>query len=297
MENLGLRARSINAIRQFFTANGYLEVDTPVRIPAPAPERHIDAETSGDWFLQTSPELCMKRLLAAGYERIFQICKCFRAGERGAKHLPEMTLLEWYTAGEDYTHMMDQCEALIGFTLGQLNRGRRIFYQNQAVDLSPPWDRLTVSEAFARFGSISMEAALESNRFDDVMGLEIEPRLGAERPLFLVDYPAQCGALARLKPHPPHVAERFELYIAGVELCNGFSELNDPEEQRRRFEKELADRRCDGKRQGPMPERFLEALEQMPASTGNALGVDRLVMLMADTMNIEDVVAFFPEEL
>jgi lysyl-tRNA synthetase class 2 len=296
-ENLVLRARIIAAVRQFFTENGYLEVDTPIRIPAPAPERHIDAETSGDWFLQTSPELCMKRLLAAGYERIFQICKCFRAGERGAKHLPEMTLLEWYTAGEDYTHMMDQCEALIGFIFRQLHRGGPIFYQGRSVDVGPPWERLTVSKAFARFGSVSMEAALKTNRFDEIMGLEIEPNLGVKRPLFLVDYPAQCGALACLKLKKPQIAERFELYFAGVELCNGFSELTDPAEQRRRFEKEMADRRCDGKPNYPMPERFLEALKQMPASTGNALGVDRLVMLMADTANIDDVVAFSPEEL
>jgi lysyl-tRNA synthetase class 2 len=297
IENLGLRAGIINAVRQFFIENGYLEVDTPVRIPAPAPERHIDAQTSGDWFLQTSPELCMKQLLAAGYERIFQICKCFRAGERGTKHLPEFTLLEWYTAGEDYTHMMDQCETLIGFILGQLSRDKRIVYHGHAVDLLAPWDRMTVSKAFARFGSVSMEAALERNRFDEVMGLEIEPRLGLKRPLFLVDYPAQCGALARVKPQQPHVAERFELYIAGVELCNGFSELTDPAEQRRRFEKEMGDRRCDGKPHYPMPERFLEALEHMPASTGNALGIDRLVMLMAGTPHIDDVVAFPPEAL
>ncbi len=296
-KNLTIRSQVINALRLFFIDAGYLEVETPIRIPAPAPERHIEAVSSDDWFLQTSPELCMKRLLAAGFERIFQICKCFRAGERGTKHLPEMTLLEWYTAGEDYTHMMNQCEAMIGFTVGKLTGDSRLLYQGHAIDVAQPWSRLTVTKAFDRYGSVSMETALKNHRFDEVMGVEIEPCLGMERPLFLYDYPAECGALARLKPGHPHIAERFELYIAGLELCNGFSELTDPKEQRRRFEREMADRGQDGTALTPMPERFLEALEYMPPATGTALGIDRLIMLMADTTNINDVVAFSPEEL
>ncbi len=296
-KNLALRARIISAIRQFFTENDYLEIETPIRIPAPAPERHIDAEPSGEWYLHTSPELCMKRLLAAGYERIFQICKCFRAGERGAKHLPEMTLLEWYTAGEDYRHMMHQCEALIRFIARRINRVGSLSFQGHTIDIDRPWSRLTVAQAFARYGSLSMEAALNGNRFDDIMGLEIEPHLGMGKPLFLYDYPVECGALARLKPGEPHLAERFELYIAGLELCNGFSELTDPKEQKRRFNQEMAHRHTDGAPLYPMPEPFLEALEFMPPSTGNALGVDRLVMLMADAPEIDEVVAFYPEEL
>jgi lysyl-tRNA synthetase class 2 len=296
-KNLVLRARIISALRQFFTENDYIEVETPIRIPAPAPERHIDAETSGQWYLHTSPELCMKRLLAAGYERIFQICKCFRAGERGAKHLPEMTLLEWYTAGEDYSHMMGQCQALIRFITRRIHHSDTLSFQGHAIDIAQPWSRLTVAQAFARYGSISMEAALDRDRFDEVMGLEIEPHLGLEKPLFLYDYPIECGALARSKTQQPHLAERFELYIAGLELCNGFSELTDPTEQKRRFKDEMAYRRTDGASLYPMPEPFLKALEFMPESTGNALGVDRLVMLMADAPQIDDVVAFSPEEL
>lgn len=296
-KNLVLRANIISAIRQFFTSHNYLEVETPVRIPAPAPERHIDAEPSGDWFMHTSPELCMKRLLAAGYERIFQICKCFRSKERGHKHLPEMTLLEWYTAGEDYHHMMAQCEALIRFVILGLNRDTGLTYQGSSIDIEKPWPRMTVAEAFARYGTICVTEALRNNRFDEIMGLEIEPRLGMDQPVFLMDYPSECGALARLKSGQPEIAERFELYIAGLELCNGFSELTDPIEQRDRFKDEMEHRRMDGKTLYSLPEPFLKALKYMPVSTGNALGIDRLVMLLSDAANIKEVVAFSPEEL
>lgn len=292
-----LRARAIDAIRKFFLKDGYLEVETPVRIPAPAPEGHIDPEQSGKWFLQTSPELCMKQLLAAGFDRIFQICKCFRRQERGRRHLPEMTLLEWYTAKADYNHMMNQCEALIRFVSMDLTGASQLTYQGARIDLSEPWQRLPVTEAFKRYGSLSMVQALESDNFDEIMGVEIEPRLGLNHPVFLYDYPAQCGALARLKPGHPEVAERFELYIGGLELCNGFSELTDPAEQRQRFEGELARRRESGKTTAPMPERFLEALDGMPAATGNALGIDRFIMLLADVADIDEVIAFCPEEL
>ena len=295
--NLIQRARIVHVIRQFFVENRYLEVDTPLRIQAPAPELHIDAEPSGGWFLHTSPELCMKRLLAAGFPRIYQIAKCFRQNERGRRHLPEMTLLEWYTADTDYQAMMDQCQDLILYLVGHLGMDQPLTYQNNTVDLHPPWPRLTVEAAFDRFGSLSMAEALRADRFDEIMGLEIEPRLGLNRPVFLCDYPAACGALARLQPGRPDVAERFELYIGGLELCNGFSELTDPEEQRRRFEADSERRRQSGKATYPMPEAFLQALADMPPASGNALGLDRLVMLLTGEPSIDAVVAFIPEEL
>jgi lysyl-tRNA synthetase class 2 len=295
--NLNQRARIVNAIRKFFIDNHYLEVDTPLRIPAPAPELHIDAEPSGDWFLHPSPELCMKRLLAAGYPRIYQIAKCFRQKERGRRHLPEMTLLEWYTKGADYEDMMVQCQDLVLFLVEHLHIDQPLAYQNHVIDLRRPWPRLTVAEAFERYGSLSMVTALKSERFDEIMGLEIEPRLGLTQPVFLCDYPAACGALARLKPGQPDVAERFELYMGGLELCNGFSELTDPEEQRRRFVEESNRRRRNGKTIYPMPEAFLSALPDMPPASGNALGLDRLVMILTDQSEIEGVVAFVPEEL
>ncbi len=295
--NLERRARTIHAVRDFFCDSGFMEIETPLRIPAPAPEIHIDAQESGEWFLQTSPELCMKRLLAAGYEKIFQICHCFRKGERGGRHVPEMTLLEWYATGLDYLDLMVQCEQLIAFVATRLGIGRQLAYQGQAVDLTPPWDRLTVAEAFDRFGGMSVEQALEKDCFDEIMGIEIEPQLGMKRPLFLYDYPASRGALARLKPDEPSVAERFELYIAGMELCNAFSELTDMKEQRTRFDDDNRARGAKGKTVYPIAEPFLQALASMPPAAGNALGLDRLVMLFCDAASIDEVVAFTPEEL
>lgn len=295
--NLERRTRILHAVRSFFTRAGFLEIETPVRIPAPAPEAHIDAQEAGGWFLHTSPELCMKRLLASGFEKIFQICRCFRKGERGGRHVPEMTLLEWYAAGMDYLELMKQCEELIGYLAGCMDIGRRLVYQGHPVDLAPPWDRLTVAEAFLRFGGMTAEQALDRGCFDEIMGIKIEPELGRDRPLFLYDYPARCGALARLKPADPSVAERFELYIAGMELCNAFTELTDPLEQRARFEAENRARGANGKAVYPTAEPFLRALETMPPAAGNALGLDRLVMLFTNAASIDEVVAFTPEEL
>ena len=295
--NLHLRARVIRAVRSFFIQRQYLEVDTPIRIPAPAPEAHIDAVATEDWFLQTSPELCMKQMLAAGYSRIFQICKCFRNKERGRRHLPELTMLEWYQAGGNYTDLMYDCQELIGFIVGQTNGNKNLSYQGQSINIDSPWTRMSVDEAFRRYASMEVKKALASDCFEEVMVNEIEPHLGTTRPLFLYDYPAVLGALARLKPENPLVAERFELYIAGLELCNGFSELTDPVEQRNRFESEQKFRQSLQKPIYPMPENFLSSLKDMPAAGGNALGLDRLVMLLADTTEIDDVVAFTPEAL
>ena len=296
-KNLHLRARVIQAVRSFFIERQYLEVDTPIRIPTPAPEAHIDAVASDNWYLQTSPELGMKQLLAAGYSRIFQICKCFRHQERGRKHLPELTMLEWYAAGGNYADLMDDCQELIGLVAHQTTGSTDLSYQGQSIDLSPPWPRLSVDEAFRRYAGVAPEEALARNCFEEVVVNEIEPNLGTTGPIFLYDYPATLGALARLKPENPLVAERFELYIAGIELCNGFSELTDPVEQRRRFESEQKIRQSLNKPVYPMPQNFLAALNDMPPACGNALGIDRLVMLFADTADIDDVVAFTPEDL
>jgi len=295
--NLLLRASVHQAIRTFFIDRGYLEIETPCCIPAPAPEAHIDAMSAEDRFLQTSPEICMKRLLAAGFDRIFQICKCFRRGERGNKHLPELTLLEWYAAGYDYIDMMAQCEDLIRFVFNHVQAGPHLSYLGRTIDLTPPWHRLTVVEAFDRFTSRSLDMALDEHLFDEMMGCEIEPVLGWEKPVILYDYPARLGSLARLKPSDSRYAERFELYIGGVELCNAFSELTDPVEQKNRFLKEAEIRNAAGKKEYPLPDKFLKALSFMPDAAGNALGVDRLVMLLANTNRIDDVVAFTPEEL
>ncbi len=216
VNHLERRAGVIAAIRGFFGQQGYLEVETPIRIPAPAPETHIDAQEAGDWYLQTSPELCMKRLLAADFSKIFQICKCFRKGERGNRHLPEMTLLEWYTAGEDYRHMMQQCEKLVTYVLQRVDLPIDLPYQGRTIDLRPPWQRLSVEEAFRKFCGCTVEVALQEDRFDEIMGLAIEPRLGWDKPTLLYDYPAACGALARLKPGQPPPGRTLRALYRGV---------------------------------------------------------------------------------
>ena len=291
------RAALLQAIRRFFIDRRYLEVETPHRIPSPAPESYIDAVPSGDWFLQTSPELCMKRLLAAGYERIFQICRSWRAGERGSLHLPEFTLLEWYRSNIDYLDLMDECEVLIQTIVADMGRDGKLSFRGREIRLSSPWERVSVEKAFRCFSRISLREALENSLFDQIMVQEVEPRLGIEKPTFLYDYPAERGALAHLKREDPSLAERFELYLGGIEIANAFSELTDAEEQRKRFLSEEAYRREKKKSPYAMPEKFLTELESMPPSAGIALGIDRLVMVFLDANSIDEVVAFTPEEL
>lgn len=287
------RAALIQATRSFFIGQGFLEVETPIRIPAPAPEAHIEPERSGDWYLQTSPELCMKRLLAAGCSRIFQICKCFRRHERGDRHLPEMTMLEWYRAAADYRELMTDCEGL----LLALTPDHVLRRHGQAIDLTPPWPRLSLHAAFQRYAPISLEQALAEDCFEEILVRDIEPHLGQEAPIFLCDYPASQASLSRLHPDNPALAERFELYVMGVELANGFSELTDAGEQRLRFQREQEIIASLGRQPGPMPEPFLTDLVRMPAAAGIALGVDRLVMLCTGARRIDQVVAFPPEDL
>lgn len=296
-DNLWTRARVIQGIRHFFIDRNYLEVETPVRIPAPAPETHIDAVPSGGWFLHTSPELCMKRMLAAGYPKIFQVAKCFRDKERGTHHLPEFTLLEWYRANIDYWEMMNECEDLILFVSRYLGLGERIRYRGREIYLEKPWIRLSVKEAFRQYSPVSLEKVLEDNHFDEAMVCHVEPNLACEKPVFLYDYPVSLGALARSKKDDPAVAERFEIYMGGLELVNAFSELTDVNEQRDRFSREQEYRRGLGKTTYPSPENFLDALHDMPDSAGIALGVDRLVMIFTDSDTIDDVVTFTMEEL
>lgn len=296
-QHLWKRARMLQAIRLFFIKQDYLEVETPQLIPAPAPELHIDAIRAGERYLHTSPELCMKRLLAAGYPRIFQLSKCFRAGERGDLHLPEFSLLEWYRAGIGYKALMEECEALILSVSKKLGKGERIRYQGMEIDLRSPWEKISVREAFDRYASLPLEIALEKGCFDQIMVKEIEPHLGITRPAFLYDYPASLAALARLRPDAQRFAERFEIYLGGLELANGFSELTDAQEQRARFERNRRRRHVLGKEVYPMPEKFLKSLEYMPEAVGIALGVDRLAMIFTDRPKIDEVVSFTPEEV
>ncbi len=296
-EALHLRARLIQNIRLFFIEHGFLEIETPLRIPSPAPEEHIEAFPSGNWFLQTSPEPCMKRLLASGFPLIFQISKCFRAGERGSLHLPEFTMLEWYVAGFNYHQLMDQCEAMLITALNDMGYTQNITRQNKKINLASPWERITIAEAFSQYAPVSLPDALHQGKFDEIMVEHIEPRLGSDRPTFIYDYPAKLAALAKIKKNDPTVAERFELYIGGLELANGFSELTDTREQRQRFEQLLKLRAAKNWTRYAMPEKFLTALEHLPPCAGIALGIDRLAMIFANVLQIDDIISFTPEML
>lgn len=294
--NLIIRSKVLEAVRSFFRNRDFLEVETPVRISAPAPEPHIEAVPAGGAYLQTSPELFMKRLLAAGYPRIFQICRTFRANERGRFHLPEFTMVEWYEAGADYNNLMARTEELVWSVCKEVLESSFLDYQGIRIDPSPPWPRMSVEEAFLRHAGRKMSEAVADDTFDEIMGIDIEAGLDRRRPAFIHDYPAEKGALARRRPDRPDLAERFEAYIGGLEICNGFTELTDPKEQSHRFEAEIRRRRKKGLSVYPLPVSFLQALSDMPPSAGNALGLDRLVMLLADAPAIDEITAFVPEE-
>lgn len=296
-QRLKQRAAIIRAVRVFFEERDYLEVDTPLRLPVLAPELWIEPLVSEDYFLQTSPELCMKRLLAAGHSRLFQICHCFRKGERGRLHLPEFMMLEWYRSGCDYQELMTECEELVKSVILACAGGSLFPDLGDRFSLDIPFERLTVGAAFARYGECSVEDALAADRYEEVLVAQLEPNLGVDLPSFLYDYPATLASLARLKKDEPAVAERFELYIDGIELANGFSELVEPVEQRQRFEQERKLIRAAGRAPGSMPEKFLTALNDMENAAGIALGLDRLVMILTGADSIDEVVAFCPEEL
>jgi len=304
LNTLRQRALLIQAIRQFFIDRDYLEVETPIRQPSLIPEAHLIPQLSEGWFLQASPELCMKRLLAAGCHKIFQIAKCFRGQERGTHHLPEFTMLEWYRTDSSYLELMDECEDLF-ISLAELRNDIKPLHKiyrtrndkTLTIALQKPWQRLTVEDAFRCYASISLASALANDNFDEILCREIEPQLGKGQPTFLYDYPAVLGALARTKKGDPTVAERFEIYIDGIELANGFTELTDPNEQRQRFLAEQEKILLHNRQPGPLPELFLGDLAQLPPCAGIALGVDRLAMIFLDASLIHEVVSFAPENL
>lgn len=291
-KNLYLRADIIRAIREFFNSRDFLEVETPLRIPANAPEEFIDPYGSDDMFLQTSPEICMKRLLCRGHKKIYQVSRCWRKGERGSRHLPEFTMLEWYRADSDYLDLMNDCDDLLAYVSTKCGK-----HSGEQITRAGKAERITVQEAFQRYSKKEMFESVRDNSFYECIVSEIEPALPHSRPVILMDYPAPMASLARLKASDSSVAERFELYLGGLELANGFSELIDPTEQMERFTETNLHRKTGGLPPLPLPEPFLKELDSMPASAGIALGVDRLVMLFCDAEKIDDVVALTPEEL
>ena len=289
--NLERRALIYDGIRTFFCKEGFLEVETPLRVPVVAPEQYIVPFAADGWFLSTSPELQMKRLLAAGYKKIFQICHCFRRDERGSRHNPEFTMLEWYRIGTDYMQIIRDTEQLLLFIACTLGVGSTIRYQGKNIDLMPPWQRITVREAFLRAAGWDPVTAHDPERFDIDLVNRVMPSFAPDRPTVLMDYPAAGASLARLKPANPLVAERAEVFIGGLEIANAYSELNDAIEQEQRFRAEIERMKQEGK-MAQMPERFLEAIARLPECSGIALGVDRLAMLFCNTTSIDDVIAF-----
>lgn len=292
------RHAAMRAIRDFFDRAGFTEVETPTVVRSPGLELHLEAlevlGAGGPHWLQTSPEYHMKRLLSAGMSRIYQLCKSYRRGERGALHEPEFTMLEWYRSFAGSEDVMRDTEELAAHVARALHGTTRVPGVANEIDFAPPWERLRVRDAFERYASVSMDDLLpDEEAFYRVLIDEVEPKLGRGRPTFLTHYPPSMAALARLCPDDPSAADRFEAYVNGIELCNGFGELTDPGEQRRRFEADRAVRKNLGRPVYPLDERLLGALEDgLPPSGGNALGVDRLLMLLLGAEDIADVVAF-----
>jgi len=322
--NLVLRAEAMAAVRRFFAERGFTEVDTPALQASPGLEPHLHAfatrlfepgESERALYLHTSPEFAMKKLLSAGMERIFQLAHCFRNGERGTLHHPEFTMLEWYRAGASYRDLMADCEALLQSVLAAIGT-REFSWRGRTADPRAPWRHLSVAEAFREFCGIDLLAtcpdpndpslALLSEAahacglaphagdtwedlFFRIFLEKIEPHLGLGAPAILYDYPIAMAALARAKPEDRRLAERFELYVCGLELANAFGELTDAEEQRQRFAADREKRRARYGEAYPVDEDFLAALAEMPPAAGIALGFDRLVMLAAGAERIDDV--------
>ncbi|HWA21673.1 MAG TPA: EF-P lysine aminoacylase EpmA [Caulobacterales bacterium] len=301
------RARILAAVRAWFAAEGFVEADLGAIVPVPGAETHISAFAIEGGYLHASPEFAMKGLLAAGERKIYRLGHVYRRGESGPLHAPEFTMLEWYRSEAPYTAIMDDCLAIIGAAAGAVDRdGLRWKGAAARVDVAP--GKITVAEAFERFAgadvlsesvnafgnAVAGKDDTWSDLFSRALTGRVEPGLDRNALTFLYEYPIAEAALARPCPHDRRVAERFELYACGVELANGYGELNDAEEQRRRFVAAMDEKERRYGERWPVPEAFLEALAHMPAASGCALGVDRLVMLLSDATKIDDVMWSMP---
>lgn len=297
--NLRTRHQAARAVRAYFDDDGFTEVETPFVVPSPGLDLHLDAfevRSKGESrYLITSPEYQMKRVLAGGLERIYQLARCFRQGELGSRHEPEFTLVEWYRAYAGSNEIMTDTENLVSGVARSV-LGTTVL--PSGIDVSPPWPRLRVQDVFKKHTGKHVEDVLpDEETFFRLFVDEVEPKLG-DAPFFLTHWPASMASLARLHTNEPTLADRFEGYIGGLEISNGFGELVDADEQRRRLTRDLAQRRKENLPPYPIDERFLGALEEgIPPSGGNALGFDRLVMLLTGAPSIQDVVAIPHGEL
>ena len=321
---LEARARIRRAVRDWFDSEGFLEVETPARVPSPGQEPHLEAIPAGGWWLATSPEYHMKRLCAAGYPRIVQMGKAFRGGERGPHHQTEFTIVEWYRAQAPLEQLARDCEQLLRVATraagaapeaaGAPARPRPALDQDferttvrdllrlhAGVDLSGDETADQLRDKGLRAGAFAGHPPPPGTAWDDVFFQifldRVERNLGHTHPVFVFDWPAPLGALARRHPVDPRFVERFELYAGGLELANAFGELTDASEQRTRFEDESRLRARRGKDLYPFDENLLTALPDMPETSGIALGFDRLVMLVLGANDIRDVVAFPDDEV
>jgi elongation factor P--(R)-beta-lysine ligase len=323
---LEARGRMLDAVRQFFRERGFVEVETPALQTSPGLEPHLRAfrtelhdpreARAVPRFLHTSPEFAMKKLLVAGLPRIWQLAHVFRDGERGAAHHPEFSMLEWYRAGASWRELISDCEALLR-RCQEAAEAEALAWRGRSADSRLPFERLSVADAFARHAGIDIlatapdplnpdparlaEAArgtgVEPHTGDDWETLYfrvflecVEPNLGLGVPTVLHGYPVSMAALARRDPEDPRLAERFELYVCGLELANAFGELTDPIEQRARFQADQGRKQALYGETYPIDADFLAALELgMPPAAGIALGFDRLVMLLTGAQDIEDV--------
>lgn len=312
-EALRFRAKCLAAVRRFFDERGYVEVDTPLMSQDIVIDAYLDPFVVGnafagkDYYLQTSPEFGMKRLLCGGLGAIYQMSHVFRRGERGERHNPEFTMVEWYRPHDDHFAQMQVVEDLL-HTVTQLTAApvtfprpfRRTTYQEafqQHLGIDPFESDMVVLHQRAQQAGIVPPPTLDKNDRDGwlnlLLALEVESKLGVDRPEFLYDYPGSQSALAKTRKTPHHVAERFELYCNGVELCNGYHELLDPAELRRRNESQQAIRKQEGSIPLPEESLLLQAMEQgLPPCAGVALGFDRLVMLLGKYSRIDEVIPF-----
>ena len=318
------RGRMMDAWRSGFAVRDFVEVETAALQVSPGNEAHIAAFRADfvapdgarrPFYLHSSPEFACKKLLAAGEERIFTFARVFRNGERGPLHHPEFTMLEWYRAGEDIRRLIEDCEWIVG-EAARLAGAARLRWRARECDPYAPAVVLTAREAFKRHAGIDLFETMDragvpdarklriaaalagfetapddtwSDAFSKILVSLVEPNLGVGAMTALTEYPACEAALARRNARDPRVSERFELYACGVELANGFGELTDPVEQRRRFVDEMDERERLHAERYPIDEDFLAALANMPAASGIALGVDRLVALATGAPSIEHV--------
>jgi lysyl-tRNA synthetase class 2 len=289
---LALRAGGLAAVRSFLDGRGSTEVETPLLLRAPAPERHIVAfPVPGAGWLAASPELQMKRLLAAGSGPIHQLTRSFRGEERGRHHNPEFTIVEWYRPGVDYRALMDETEALVRWVAARLPAPDAA-PRRTLIDWSQPFERRRVPDLFEALAGRRPPGDIDDDTFCRALVEKVEPGLPVDRGVLVYDYPASQASLARLCPGDPAYAERFELYLGGLEIANGFTELSDTDEQRARFVAERDAIAVQGREPYPLDERFLSSLPRLGLCAGVALGLDRLLMALTGADDIADVVAF-----